>query len=140
MWITEVNTLVEVRKGVEMSWYELNKVGSILALPTSWIFGEGVLLVLPVGEAKLIDIWTDFTVTLFLSTRSPAAFLLSAAPLFPFRSCLEVIRLAGETGSLDALLWVDNFKEESTCLLLLGEARISLLADFWSINKKVIDE
>lgn len=140
MQVAEISTLVEVCKVVELTCLDVwNKVASVLLVPTSWKAGEVVLLVLPLKEAKLIDTWSDFAL-LFLSTMSAAVRLLSAEPLVLFRDCLDTICLAGETGSLGALLWVDSFKVEFVCLVLLGEARISSQTASCSINNKVFGD
>ena len=52
---------------------------------------------------KVIDLWLDFGVDLFLSDMSIADFLATGVRLFPLLGRMGAVNLAGEDGTLDVL-------------------------------------
>lgn len=68
---------------------------------------------------RLVDLWLDFGVDLFLSDMSIADFLVIGVRLFPLLGRSGALNFAGEDGTLDVLALANTFEEDWEGFILL---------------------
>lgn len=115
---SEVSTLVEICRGVELSLAALAKLLTISEFSILLIIGC-VLLVSQTWEAKLIDMWSDLSVDLFFPTKLVAAFF-QVWLLLPSLLSWTGLNLT-EDRSFDAWMLVLEFEERIDSFFLLVE-------------------